>query len=82
MYPTFFSDRIPVISREQSLAITAMLKLVGLLHENGTVMADPKGYTVGGSEACMPPSVSHGRCCTAQRSSGTMMVGSAQLRSA
>lgn len=58
--PTFFSDRSPVISREQSLRIVAGLRAIGMLDGEGHVTADPSVEDVsrgrslldGGVHAC------------------------------
>ncbi len=42
--PTFFSDRSPVISPEQSTRIVAALKDIGMLDKQGQLQGDPHDY--------------------------------------
>lgn len=42
--PTYFSDRSPVISPQQSAALVEGLQQIGMVDEKGQVTADPEGY--------------------------------------
>lgn len=46
--PTYFSDRTPTITQEQSQRIVEGLKQIGLLGEEGWLLANPKEDNVSG----------------------------------
>lgn len=49
--PTYFSDRTPTITQEQSQRIVEALKQIGLLGEQGWLLANPKVDDVSGGAA-------------------------------